>query len=89
MYLCTIEQDGMHMKLIDTQPGADFAEEFRIELCLRNDTLYTTEYFPNNEPLYYVNVNVNPELRTNQQFLISAPAYYLSRQGEKLSTINR
>ncbi len=86
-YHCTIEHDGMHLKLINKQPGEDFAEEFRIELCLRNDTLYTTEYFPNSEPLYYV--NVNPKLHTNQHYFSSTPGHYLSRQGEKLSTINR
>ena len=86
-YHCTIEQDGMHLKLIHKQPGDDFAEEFRIALCLRNDTLYTTEYYPNSEPLYYV--NVNPKLHTNQHYFSSIPGHYLSRQGEKLSTINR
>lgn len=85
-YHCTIEQDGMHLKLIHQQSGEDFAEEFRMELCLRNDTLYTTEYFPNSEPLYYV--NVNPELHTDQHYFSSTPDHYLSRQGKELSTLN-
>ena len=84
-YHCTIEKDGMHLKLIHKQPGEDFAEEFRIELCLRNDTLYTTEYFPNSEPLYYV--NVNPKLHTNQHYFSSTPDHYLSRQGKELSML--
>jgi len=87
-YHCLIEQDGMHLKLINKQPGEDFAEEFRMELCLRDDTLYTTEYFPNSEPLYYV--NVNPELHTDhldQHYYISTPGHYLSRQGKELSTL--
>ena len=88
-YHCTIEQDGMHLKLINKQPGEDFAEEFRMELCLRDDTLYTTESFPNSAPLYYV--NVNPELHTDhlgQHYFISTPDPYLSRQGKELSTLN-
>jgi len=84
-YHCTIEHDGMHLKLINKQPGEDFAEEFRIELCLRNDTLYTTEYFPNSEPLYYV--NVNPKLHTNQHYFSSTLGHYLSRQGKELSML--
>ena len=84
-YQCTIEKDGMHLKLIHKQPGEDFAEEFRIELCLRNDTLYTTEYFPNSVPLYYV--NVNPKLHTNQHYFSSTPDHYLSRQGKELSML--
>ena len=85
-YHCTIEQDGMHLKLIQKQSGEDFAEEFRMELCLRNDTLYTTEYFQNSTPLYYV--NVNPELHTDQHYFNSTPDHYLSRQGIELSTLN-
>ena len=80
-YHCTIEKDGMHLKLIHKQPGEDYAEEFRIELCLRDDTLYTTEYFPNSEPLHYV--NVNPQLHTNQHYFSSTPGHYLSRQGKE------
>ena len=85
-YHCTIEPDGMHLKLIHKQPEEDFAEEFRMELCLRNDTLYTTEYFPNSEPLYYVNVNL--ERHTDQHYFISTPGCYLSRQGKELSILN-